>query len=429
MSIVDDTNRPIRSDDIPTRGPMASSNAAASNQARGAGNDPLAELARLIGQEDPFREMEREARALRRREAPSIAAPQSANDWSARPDAAARAATGDRRFTRATTPAEPQAAHPQDGSEHHTADGAYAAEHEHDDFYEDGEMPLDDEDHDMIEPRRRSGVMTIAVVLVLSLLGAGGVYGYRSWSNAAAPGPAPVIKAQTEPAKIVPAGQKAESPTKIYDRVGDRGQNDKLIPREEQPLDMKEVVGATTPRAAAPIAASASPGTAATTAAAGSSEPKKVKTIAIRPDMSVAPTSANAPQRTAGYVTPPNIVPVPPRSVPTTTIPAQTAAPAQAAAPTHTAAVASPTANDLGGYLVQVASQRSETDAQATFRSLQAKFPSQLGGWQPIIRRADLGDRGVFYRAQIGPFATADQAQDVCGNLKAAGGQCIVQKN
>ena len=45
------------------------------------------------------------------------------------------------------------------------------------------------------------------------------------------------------------------------------------------------------------------------------------------------------------------------------------------------------------------------------------------------IRRADLGDKGVYYRAQIGPFATSEQANTFCSSLKDAGGQCIVQKN
>ena len=81
-----------------------------------------------------------------------------------------------------------------------------------------------------------------------------------------------------------------------------------------------------------------------------------------------------------------------------------------------------------GGYAVQVTSQRSEAEAQAEFRALQAKFPSQLGDRQPIIRRADLGAKGVYYRALVGPFASAEAARHV-QHLKAAGGSCIVQRN
>jgi cell division protein FtsN len=82
-----------------------------------------------------------------------------------------------------------------------------------------------------------------------------------------------------------------------------------------------------------------------------------------------------------------------------------------------------------GGYTVQVSSQHSEEEAQSSFRGLQAKYPNLLGGHEPIIRRADLGAKGIYYRAMVGPFASADQATELCSNLKAAGGSCLVQKN
>ncbi len=67
-----------------------------------------------------------------------------------------------------------------------------------------------------------------------------------------------------------------------------------------------------------------------------------------------------------------------------------TAAAPAARAPMRTATVAAPaqtaparTAQPAtGSYAVQVSSQRSEAEAQAAFRSLQAKYPNQLGGRQ-----------------------------------------------
>ena len=81
------------------------------------------------------------------------------------------------------------------------------------------------------------------------------------------------------------------------------------------------------------------------------------------------------------------------------------------------------------GYAVQVASERSESKAQAAFRALQAKYPNQLSGRQPLIRRADLGAAGTYYRALVGPFASAEKAGRLCSGLKAAGGNCIIRKN
>jgi cell division protein FtsN len=82
-----------------------------------------------------------------------------------------------------------------------------------------------------------------------------------------------------------------------------------------------------------------------------------------------------------------------------------------------------------GGYFVQVSSQRSEVDALASLRSLQEKFPGELGDRDAIIRRANLGAKGIYYRAMTGPFASADEADQFCRSLKAAGGECIIQRN
>jgi hypothetical protein len=78
---------------------------------------------------------------------------------------------------------------------------------------------------------------------------------------------------------------------------------------------------------------------------------------------------------------------------------------------------------------VQVSSQRSEAEAQSAFKELQAKYPGQLGNRQAMIHRADLGAKGTYYRAMVGPFGSAEQAASLCSSIKAAGGSCIVQRN
>ena len=60
---------------------------------------------------------------------------------------------------------------------------------------------------------------------------------------------------------------------------------------------------------------------------------------------------------------------------------------------------------------------------------LQAKFPKQLGGRQALIHKVDLGAKGTYYRAMVGPFANASEAGELCSGLKAAGGQCLIQRN
>jgi hypothetical protein len=82
-----------------------------------------------------------------------------------------------------------------------------------------------------------------------------------------------------------------------------------------------------------------------------------------------------------------------------------------------------------GGYIVQVSSERSDTEALVSFKTLQSRYPHVLGDHSPLIRRVDLGEKGIVYRAQVGPFDTIDQAKQLCGKLKAVGGRCIVQRN
>ena len=88
------------------------------------------------------------------------------------------------------------------------------------------------------------------------------------------------------------------------------------------------------------------------------------------------------------------------------------------------------TAPSAGGdYLVQVSSEKKEADAQASYRALQNKFPAALRSRPPVIKRADLGDKGVYYRTMVGPFGSTEEAAQFCTNLKSAGGQCVVQRN
>jgi cell division protein FtsN len=60
---------------------------------------------------------------------------------------------------------------------------------------------------------------------------------------------------------------------------------------------------------------------------------------------------------------------------------------------------------------------------------LQSKFPDQLSDRSVTIRRVDLGAKGIYYRALVGPFASSDEATQFCSDLKAAGGQCLLQRN
>lgn len=293
------------------------------------------------------------------------------------------------------------------------------------------------------QPRRRGGMATAAVVLVLAVVGTAGAYAYRSLTGSHHSGEPPIIKADAGPNKIVPNGQNGNG-KQIYDRVGDNNGGEKMVPREEQPVDVgnapqagpRVVFPPLTQNAAPPAPSSVAPNTRPTgpgvaNGTLNGDAPRPVRTLTIRPDQ--PETAAAAPATTA-------------TAVPQAQIPAQRAqqvgragaplalspqAPAAAPEPQSRVASLNPTTStpSASGSYVQVSSQRSEADALSSFRVLQSKYAGILGSRQPVVRRADLGEKGVYYRAMIGPFASTEEATQFCVNLQSAGGKCLVQRN
>jgi hypothetical protein len=456
--------------------------------AKGEG-DPLAELARLIGQTDPFSGFGRANQPMpprvtdpyhrpepepepeiddgppagpppwMQRAAQQEAAPQLDFDSSVHPL---------RRYAAAHPPSEPEyhEAPPfaADPDPHPEADparyddalygepdpGTYGARQQDAPYaddpyaYQDGYGEEAEEDR---KPRRR-GMITVAAVLALAVVGTGGAFAYRTYMGSPRGGEPPIIRADAGPTKVVPA-PTGESVAKVPDRMAPGGA-EKIVPREEAPVDVnagaRQVFPPVNTNANPPSTASVAPAAKPPAAPPANGtlsgdEPRKIKTLAVKGDPAdVAATPAPKPAA------------APPRPVPSSTAAARTPSPAAnanasanaplslspqgaqpASADTRTrvastnAAQATPSAG--GSYVVQVSSQRSEADAQASFKALQGKFPSVLGSRAPLIKRADLGDKGVYYRAMVGPFASSEEAAQVCGNLKTAGGQCVVQKN
>ncbi|MEP2944391.1 MAG: SPOR domain-containing protein [Hyphomicrobiales bacterium] len=91
-------------------------------------------------------------------------------------------------------------------------------------------------------------------------------------------------------------------------------------------------------------------------------------------------------------------------------------------------AASAPQTSSSGGFVVQLSSQRSADQARTAFIGLQRRF-SVLSSYSPIVKRADLGARGIFHRLQVGKFNSRSEAISLCENLKAAGGDCIVSRS
>jgi cell division protein FtsN len=107
--------------------------------------------------------------------------------------------------------------------------------------------------------------------------------------------------------------------------------------------------------------------------------------------------------------------------------PAATDKPRVTASTAPAATIPSSAAPAQSGYVVQVSSQRSADQAKTSFADMQRRYNSILGGFYPNIQRADLGDKGTYYRVRIGPMKR-ESALHVCEQLKSAGGSCFVTR-
>ncbi len=486
----DHSQRPYRGNEAPTRGASGSTS----------GNDPLAELARLIGQNDPFSEFGRDAgRRAAAAPAQPVAPPPApstpmygASDFARQSYGGAPLAGGaDLYHVDDQTPGQHAGGHqipeydvpayevPGYGAPGYDASGfpvSPPGAYQQDSFPPDAhERGLDGDYYDDVPPnRRRIGILAIAGVFALAVVGTAGAFGYRAiFGSSSVSGPPPVIKAELAPSKIVPAATGNAQSSKTAERVNDRAQGERLVSREEQPMAVT-TTGNVFPPQGQNSATLPGVGPQLGSGVVGS-DPKRIRTISIKPDQpsealpapqaepappprvvstarqTPTPTPAPArpngpPQSIAEAVAEPEPVRAPPpRATPPARAEAPTqhaapapanaplslnpnAAPARSAASQRTAAAAAPAAV-TGNYAVQVSAQRSEEEAQAAFRSLQGKFPGQLGNRPSFIKRVDLGEKGIYFRAMVGPFADSGQASALCSSLKAAGGSCLIQKN
>ena len=450
--------------------------------------DPLAELARLIGQNDPFAGMGRANHQVQPRaaERDQYRAPDAPDD--------APAASPPPWMQRATRQELPQVEYPEDPPSpvhpvHRYATPRAAPEPNYHDappfadadpepdpsryddaLYGQADPGTEEPQYDQAEDdpygyqdgygdddaeeepvrKRGGGLMTVAIVLALAVVGTGGAFAYRTYVGTPRSGEPPIIRADAGPTKIVPSPANG---TKLPDRMVAGDGTEKIVPREEAPMDVNAKSGPrvvfpslnqnANPPTPASVASTTLPPASAGNGTLSSNEPRKIRTLSVKGDQ---PDAAATPVGS----TPPPAKPTPAtRSVananastanaPMALTPQQGGSP-PAAAPADTRAArvaaanpnpdqAAPAASASGGYLVQVSSQRNEADAQASFRALQGKFPAVLGSREPVIKRADLGEKGVYYRAMVGPFGSSDEATQFCGSLKTAGGQCVIQRN
>lgn len=449
--------------------------------------DPLAELARIVGQNDPFQGILTNTAPARQSAAPANANHQPYESAS-RPADTLDAA--DRAILHGSASDH---GHGQ-GVQEHDAPYPQVSSHPYDavnDTYAPADEALEDGQHQPLRRRPSRGKL-IAVMGALAVTVSAVALGltYRKSGGLLSSGAPPVIVADKSPLKVPPENpggvQVPNQDRQIYDRGRPDGQS-KVVDGREQPIDV---------RAATPPVTAVAPERSPVSEALG--EPRRVRTVAVNPDgtsygqASTASTPAATsvqdmiptgglpapvsvqtvavPVRPAGAAPaeqppapvaaaelpsthqPVNVLPprrpniggaAPEAPTRTASLPADAAAtpkpaaakpkPADAAKPTAARTdkpeAEKPAAAAAGAktFTVQIAVRPSEEEARAAWDQAQAKFGGSLDNRPARLTSATVGGKTV-HRVRLGPMTKAE-ADSMCGRLKSKGSNCFVASN
>lgn len=275
-----------------------------------------------------------------------------------------------------------------------------------------------EEEHPQGRRRRGFGPLRFALVGLL-LVGFGGLmlYAYSWGTGDPEPGELPLVAAPEGPEKErpeSPGGLDVPYQDTLVLNPGseDDGEIERLLPPPEDPQ---------------PPEPEAPPQQAEAPAAEAESEPPAVEPAPVEEiEVSEAPEP--------GTPTPGTPAPAAPEAPaePAAEAPAEEAAPAPAQEQAAEEAAPEPPQQQAaapadGGFLVQLASVGNEAAVEREWGRMQSRHPQQLGNLSLTVERADLGDRGIFYRIQAGPLASREAADGLCAQLKAQQQDCLVR--
>jgi cell division septation protein DedD len=244
------------------------------------------------------------------------------------------------------------------------------------------EPPPDDEDY---RPRRHLGGAVLAVAVMAAFAGGLWFAYHEGTKHAGGSAPAtdqvPLIRADGDPVKVKPdkAGGMdiPDKDNPVYSLRPGANPTEHILPPPEAP--------APRPTAPAPVQSTAAPPPApAPEAPAAKPAPK--------------PAPMLTPQQVAALAKP-------------AAKPAEEAKPAAAAA-------------DGGGMRIQLASLRTPEEARDEWARLKHDNGDLLGKLTAVAVKADLGERGIYYRVEAGPLADKATAVQLCKALKDRGLGC-----
>lgn len=363
-------------------------------------------------------------------------------------------------------------------------------------------------------PRRRNGLVVAAAVAAIALLGGVGALALSFGGGDADDTPA-LVKADAEPLKVKPENPGGTSipnqDSKAYERASgvvdtSPPAQEKLVTSTEEPVTLgvneaaedstlpgldEEIAAADEAPAAKSedrLEAAAEPDGVGAVQDLATVQPRKVRTMVVRPDGSLVPReevvapAAPAADQIAAVPTlaPPEAagsqavrevaiarqpqtqdsgaangtqsqrpaaaqaaasaeravevpatgpaVPQRPAAEPraNTPAPAQEQV-AQAVAPARAQPAVPAAPAGASEWSMQIASQPTAEAAQASYQDLARRYSGVLAGRGVNIVKADISGKGTYYRVRI-PSATRDEAIALCEKYKAAGGSCFVSK-
>jgi cell division septation protein DedD len=229
-------------------------------------------------------------------------------------------------------------------------------------------------------PPRRGLPGAILAVAVMAIFAGGLWLAYHLGAKhaeitAAEPDKVPLIRADSDPIKVKP------------DKVGGMD-----IPDKDNPIYALRPGGAPVERLLPPP-----------------------ETPAPRPTAPPAPSAAAAPPTAIA-------APPPQTAKPPLLTPDQVAALAKP--PAKPSAGAAQPAAAGSGVRIQIASLRTPDEARGEWERQKHANGDLLGKFTAVAVRADLGERGVYYRVEVGPVGDKAAAQRLCAALKERGLGC-----
>lgn len=232
-----------------------------------------------------------------------------------------------------------------------------------------------------IKRQSHRGLAVILAVGVMAMCASGLWIAYKVSSRQSSPDNVPLIHADNHPTKVrpeAPGGMQIPNQDKLV--FTGTAPVEKLLPPPEAPL----------PRPAPP--------------------PESGTQAAITPLPPAAPAIMAQPT---------------PLSPMTITPPAT----AQSNPPQTASRPPAPVPNiDGKGYRLQIGSVKTSEGARQEWERLKRANADVLGSLGFSAERADLGDRGIFYRIQAGPIADGTAAERACSELRHRNVGCILVK-